>query len=45
MTDQPELVSKIIGKITDHDFVQNVSDLVAVARAVADDETIESDAA
>ena len=43
MRNQPKPVSKIIGKIKDHDFVQNVSELVAAARAVVDDETIESD--
>jgi len=43
MTNQPELRSKIVEKMEEHDFMQRLSQLIAAARAVVDDETIESD--
>ena len=43
MTNQPELAAKIVEKMSNPDFLQKLSQLVEAARAVVDDETIESD--
>lgn len=42
MTNQPELRSKIVEKMEEDDFVQKLYQLIAAARAVVDDESIDS---
>jgi len=42
MTNQPERRSKIVEKMEEHDFMQRLSQLIAAARAVVDDESIDS---